>query len=109
MSQENDQRRYHRHEVSGEVIGFLQQSETKVGKLLNVHREGLLLECPQALMPEQIYKLRFTMTGSGVTMPWIELQAKCLWVAKEAEQFRCGCLIVDIEREALAVLRQLDL
>ncbi|MDM3870496.1 PilZ domain-containing protein [Porticoccus sp. W117] len=108
MNQQNDQRRYHRHEISGEIEAYLQGSNTKVGKLVNVHREGLLLECPRALIPEQIYNLRFTMTGE-VTMPWIELDAKCLWMAREDNGFRCGCLIVDIERQALTVLRQLDL
>ena len=108
MNRDNDQRRYHRHEISGEIEAFLTVNNTKVGKLVNVHREGLLLECPRALVPEQVYNLRLTMTGD-VTMPWIELQTKCLWMAQVDGGFRCGCMIVDIEREALAVLRQLDL
>ncbi|MGS2722926.1 PilZ domain-containing protein [Porticoccus sp. GXU_MW_L64] len=108
MSEQNDQRRIHRHEISGQVEAYLQGNNTKVGKLLNVHREGLLLECPQALIPEQTYNLRLTMTGE-VNMPWIDLQAKCLWMSQQDNGFRCGCLIMDIEREALAVLRQLDL
>ena len=108
MDQQNDQRRLHRHPISGRVSAFSRDTEKQIGKLVNVHREGLLLESVGPLVPEQVYPLKLTMDGE-VTMPWIGLDAKCLWVAEIEGVYRAGCMIVSIEREALEVLRQLDL
>ena len=108
MDQQSDQRRLHRHSVNGEITALSRDTEGKVGRLVNVHREGLLLECDELLVPEQVYPLKLTMDGE-VQMPWISLDAKCLWVAEIAGVYRAGCIIVQVEREALEVLRQLDL
>lgn len=105
-----EQRRLHRHDIHGLIDATDTITGKSLGKLANVHREGILLLCEQPCELGQVMMLQLSTKGE-IELPWMEMKVECRWVgdANSDGDTPVGCHILQIEAEAFAVLQQLDL
>ncbi|WIO74062.1 PilZ domain-containing protein [Porticoccaceae bacterium LTM1] len=105
-----EQRRLHRHDIHGLIDAMDIETGNSLGKLADVHREGILLLCEQPCELGQVMQLQLSTKGD-VQLPWMEIKVQCRWVGDTNSDgdTPVGCQILDMEAEAFAVLQQLDL
>ncbi len=103
-----NKRRLTRHPVDEGVVVKDEVTGAIVGRLANIHTEGLMVMGDMALVPENLYQLSLYLPKEISGHRYIGLGVDCLWVrdsgSESAPVFWSGCQIIDCSAEARAVL-----
>lgn len=108
LSEENKRRLPRRSlQVTADVYDRI--SQRFLGRLVNLHTEGLMIFGNQALAADHIYQLDLHLTTPINNRNMLPLGVECLWTRDEAEDrvHWAGCRIIDISDDALADLEEL--
>lgn len=96
-----------RNAVEISVVALNGVDDEPLGKLVNIHQEGLMIMSPGPLDTESIYQLELQLPDSGgETIP---LVADCLWQspANTGGAHWVGFKIVEISEKSIALIGQL--
>lgn len=97
-----EQRRLRRRILSEPVHVYDRVSQSFMGRLVNIHTEGLMIMGNHPFTDERIYQLdlQLPVEINGRTM--IPLGVDCLWSRSEDDHVHwAGCKIIDVSTEAL--------
>lgn len=104
-----EQRRLPRHVLSGPVNVYDRVSQSFLGRLVNVHTEGLMIMGNHPFSADCIYQLDLQLPEpiEGCEM-MIPLGVDCLWSRSEDTHLHwAGCKIIDASEEALKSIERL--
>lgn len=106
-NQSSERRRLERHEVSGQVDALDRITGNTIGRLVDIHSEGLMLITSNAVEVGNIYQLSLQKSGSL----WLEIGVDCLWKnpANGEDRYWAGFRVIDASDEALAELKNLGM
>ena len=106
---QNNQRDLVRHELDATIDVWDAQSDEYLGRLANIHTQGLMLLCDQPLEEERLYQLRLTLPQTLVESGELKFAVDCLWVRSHEEETRhwAGCQIIDVTEEGLNLIELL--
>ncbi|MEX1032509.1 MAG: PilZ domain-containing protein [Cellvibrionaceae bacterium] len=103
-----DQRRLPRHALSEPVNVYDRATQSFMGRLVNIHAEGLMIMGNQAFEDENIYQLDLQLPRPINGHDMIAIGVDCLWSrSEEAHVHWAGCRVIDISDEALRDLEAL--
>lgn len=108
-SQQPSKRRLTRHSISGFVEVYDCNGQQSLGRLVNIHREGLMLISDNLMSVEKIYQCELIFPEMIAGCDRIHLGIDCLWV-REAEteaSHWAGCRIIDASDDALMAIEAL--
>lgn len=96
------QRRLERKAISGVVEIYDTNRDFYVGRLVNIHCEGLMLMGDVALEPEHVYQLDLQLPTPLLDESVIHLGVDCLWVRDPEGSTTAwsGCHIIDASEKA---------
>ncbi len=101
-------RKRHRHSLLTAVAVYDHDQESFLGRLVNVHEEGLMMMGNRAFESEHIYQLDLHLADPIDDRTRIHLAADCLWTREEDEYMHwAGCRIIDISDQAMTDLKVL--
>lgn len=102
-------RRLERHDISITVDVLDAVNDALVGRLVNIHKEGLMLVGKQQLLQSNLYQLELQMSSAINGRNKIYLGVDCLWSRSDNEgaMYWAGCKIIDISEEGLVDLENL--
>lgn len=94
----DNKRRLHRHELQVQIEVWHATSDDHLGRLVNIHSQGLMLLCNGPLAEDTLYSLRLDVPQTVVETGHITLGADCLWVnaTGDAGQHWAGFQIIDL-------------
>jgi len=105
---QNNKRHLIRHELNASIDVWDAQSDEHLGRLANIHAQGLMLLSDFPLVEEKLYSLRLTLPQSLVDTGELMLTVDCLWVksseAEDESRHWAGCQIIDVSTQGLAVI-----
>ena len=106
-NQNQERRRLERHEVTSQVDAVDRITGQPVGRLVDIHSEGLMLITGSQVEVGNIYQLSLKKDG-GI---WLEVGVDCLWKnpANGEDRFWAGFRVIDASDEALAQLENLGM
>ena len=97
-----EKRQLDRQSVSREIDVVELGSGRLVGRLVNIHEQGLMLLGGGDMECNHLYRLRLE------TEPTIELEVDCLWINEASGEGNwVGCQITEISAEALVQLKKM--
>lgn len=106
-----NKRRLTRHPVEEGVVVRDEVSGQDVGRLANIHNEGLMVMGDVALVPENLYQLSLRLPKDINGHRFIGVGVDCLWVRDSGDDnaptFWSGCQIIDCSAEARSVIETL--
>lgn len=104
-----ERRKLHRHEVSGQIDAFDRVTGQLVGRLVDIHSEGLMLLASNRVGIGNIYQ--FSLQQSATSEIWLEVGVDCLWKNPASGEDRCwaGFRVIDASDDALAQLTRLGM
>ncbi len=108
-SQENnvkELRRSARIEVKQPIQIIDLQKNAKMGSVVNLNKEGLMLVSREKPEQNRIYQIALQLPESTSTPSKIELIIDCLWVNEDSGQGLtwAGCEIIDAEDNAIEAI-----
>ena len=108
MSNEN-QRKLRRVEVHQNIDVFNLISGLSVGRLVNIHREGLMIIGDSDMKADSLYQLSLRLPEPIEGQKEILLGVDCLWVRASEDQHQhwTGFHIIDISAQGLALIDSL--
>jgi len=107
-SREHD-RGLERHYIRGDVEVYDSLKNIYLGRLVNIHAQGLMIMGDIALEEDRIYTLGLHMPEPLGGQAVIQLGVDCLWT-READligKYWIGCAIIDISPENAEAIKQL--
>ncbi|MDM3870498.1 PilZ domain-containing protein [Porticoccus sp. W117] len=106
-SQNQERRRLERHEVTSQVDAVDSITGQSVGRLVDIHSEGLMLITGDQVEVGNIYQLSLKKDGSI----WLQVGVDCLWKnpANGEGRYWAGFRVIDASDEALAELENLGM
>lgn len=109
QGQQPSQRRLTRHPIAGFVEVYDSVEQQSLGRLVNIHSEGLMLISDNLMSVEKIYQCDLIFPEMIAGCDRIQLGIDCLWVREaEAEASHwAGCRIIDASDDALAMVEKL--
>lgn len=98
------ERRLKRHTVSAAVDVYDSNRDLYLGRLVNVHQEGLMIMGPTAVECDHLYQLQLQLSSPINSRSVIPLGVDCLWAraSEDHRQHWAGFQIIDMSDEALA-------
>ncbi len=98
------ERRLTRHAVSSVVDIYDKDRETYIGRLVNIHQEGLMLMGDVRLEIDHLYQLQLQLPSPINGRSVVSMGVDCLWTraSEDNRQHWSGFHIIDISDEALA-------
>ncbi|MCV6605513.1 MAG: PilZ domain-containing protein [Porticoccaceae bacterium] len=104
---EQERRRLERHEVSGQVDAVDRLTGHNIGRLVDIHSEGLMLITGNQVEVGNIYQVSLKKEG-GI---WLEVGVDCLWKnpANGEDRYWAGFRVIDASDDALAQLENLGM
>lgn len=99
--QQQDQRRLPRHALSAPVDVLDRLSLSPLGRLVNIHREGLMIMGGYPFDDERLYLVELQLPESVNGRYSIPLGVDCLWSRRDSEMHWAGFKIIDASDEAL--------
>ena len=107
--EENCQRGLKRHQVTDIVEVYDRATQQYIGRLVNIHSEGMMLMGDQLLSIEKIYQLDLILAQPLDGVDKIQLGIDCFWVreAGDGSPHWAGCRIIDASDEALLMIDKL--
>lgn len=107
-SNEHD-RELERHSIHGEVEVYDCLRDLYIGRLVNIHAQGLMIIGELPLEEDKLYTLDLHLPEpiNGHTI--IQLGIDCLWArdADLADKFWMGCAIIDISPQSKEAIMEL--
>lgn len=96
------ERRLERRAVAGVVEVYDTNRDIYVGRLVNIHSEGLMLMGDVALEPDHVYQLDLQLPTPLMGESTIHLGVDCLWVRdpEGSTAIWSGCHIIDASEKA---------
>lgn len=107
-SHEHD-REFERHSIHGEVEVYDCLRDLYIGRLVNLHAQGLMIIGDAPLEEDRLYTLDLYLPETIGDHTIIQMGVDCLWVrdADIADKFWMGCAIVDISPQSKEAIREL--
>lgn len=107
-SQQHD-RELERHVISGDVDVYDSLRDVYVGRLVNIHSQGLMIMGDFALEEDKLYTLDLHVPEPVNGQAVIQLGVDCLWTrdADLTGKFWMGCSIIDASPQSIDTIRQL--
>lgn len=103
-----EQRRLPRHVLSGPVNIYDRVSQAFLGRLVNVHTEGLMIMGNHPFTADCIYQLDLQLPEPINGCEMISIGVDCLWSRSEdAHVHWAGCKIIDASEDALRDIQSL--
>ncbi len=106
-----NKRRLKRHAIDGSVLVRDEVSGKDIGKLVNMHAEGLMVMGDVALVPENLYQLSLCLPEPIDGHKVVGLGVDCLWVRDSGSDgmpmYWSGCQIIDCSVDARRVIDKL--
>lgn len=104
-----EKRRLKRHALSGPVNVYDYLSKTFLGRLVNLHSEGLMIMGHYPFEDGKIYQLDLYLPEPIQGREFISLAVDCLWTRGEDDErvYWAGCKVIDISDQAREDLQQL--
>lgn len=100
--QTHEQRRLRRHALSEPVDVLDRVSQSSLGRLVNIHREGLMVMGNYPFIDERLYLLELVLPTAVNGRKTIPLGVDCLWSRSDDTQLHwAGFRIIDASDEAL--------
>lgn len=105
----NNQRRLPRNELNATIDVWDALSDEHLGRLVNIHTEGLMLLSDHPLTENRLYQLRLTLPQNLSVTGELFLGADCLWVraSDDSGSHWSGCQIIDLADESLLLIKLL--
>jgi len=111
MSDESqpNQRRLKRYQLTDHVDIYDAMRDLHVGRLVNIHTEGLMLMGDVALEADKLYQLYLRLPRQINGRDSIQIGVDCLWArhSDDSTKHWAGCQIIDISPEGLAGIESL--
>lgn len=107
-SQEHD-RELERHVIHGDVDVYDSLRDRYLGRLVNIHTQGLMVMGDWALEEDHLYSLDLHLPEPINDQLVIHLGVDCLWTreADLADKYWMGFAIIDASTEALSAIQRL--
>ena len=108
-TEQQERRRLERHEVNGQIDAFDRVTGQLIGRLVDIHSEGLMLLANNLAEVGNIYQLSLQKNTNNEI--WLEVGVDCLWKnpANGEDRFWAGFRVIDASDEALAALANLGM
>lgn len=106
----SNQRKLERHDITEPLDVWDARTDEHLGRLVNIHAEGLMILGAIELTEDKLYELRLTLPQNLVSSGELALGVDCLWVRKAeadtdvASQYWAGCQIIDASAQARDVI-----
>jgi len=106
---QNYDRAMHRHVVSGNVDVYDSLRDIYLGRLVNIHSQGLMLVGDVPLEEDRLYELDMHVFGENNSKQVIRVGVDCLWArdADENGKHWTGFTIIDSTTHAAEVINEL--
>ncbi|MCW8196214.1 PilZ domain-containing protein [Proteobacteria bacterium 005FR1] len=96
-----EQRKLLRHVLSGPVNIYDRVSKSFLGRLVNVHTEGLMIMGNHPFTADSIYQLDMQLPQAIEGCEMISIGVDCLWSRSEDTHVHwAGCKIIDASEDA---------
>lgn len=103
-----EQRKLARHVLTGPVNIYDRASQSFMGRLANVHMEGLMIMGNHSFIADCIYQLDLQLPEPINDCEMIPIGVECLWSRSEdAHVHWAGCKIIDASEDALRDIQTL--
>lgn len=108
LSSQND-RAMHRHVVGGNVDVYDSLRDIYLGRLVNIHTQGLMLVGDVPLEEDRLYELDMHIPGDNNSIQVIRVGVDCLWTraADQDDKHWTGFSIIDSTPHAAEVISRL--
>lgn len=106
----NNQRKLERHSIAAGLDVWDASTDEYLGRLVNIHAEGMMLLAPEPLVEDKLYELRLTLPQNFSSSGELTLGVDCLWVRAAdpsdatATGHWAGCQIIDASPQAREVI-----
>lgn len=109
LETEPSKRRLKRHQISGVVEINDSVTQKYLGRLVNIHSEGLMLMGDELLSIDKIYQIKLTLPQTIGGVDSVEMGIDCLWVRESGDDSPhwAGCRIIDASEQVLTLVEQL--
>ncbi len=107
-SHEHD-RELERHFISGDVDVYDSLKDVYLGRLVNIHAQGLMIMGDLPLDEDHLYTLELHVPEPVNGQTVIQLGVDCLWTrdADLAGKYWMGCAIIDVSPQSTETIRML--
>lgn len=97
------QRHLTRHELTDNVDVYDSVRDLYIGRLVNVHAEGLMLMGDAALAADKLYQLDLRLPQPVNGRNSVHVGIDCLWTrgSEDTAKYWSGCQIIDISPEGV--------
>jgi len=104
-----DKRRQKRHALATSIDIYERAGDTKLGRLVNLHSEGLMIIGSYPFEAGKEYEVELRLPHFVELPPVIPLEVDCLWARNEDENktFWAGCQIITTRDSDISRLNQL--
>ena len=109
ISSQNYDRAMHRHVVGSNVDVYDSLRDIYLGRLVNIHAQGLMLVGDVPLEEDRLYELDMHVFGENNSKQVIRVGVDCLWArdADENGKHWTGFTIIDSTPHAAEVIHEL--
>ena len=109
LSPQNYDRVMHRHVVGGDVDVYDSMRDVYLGRLVNIHTQGLMVVGDVPLEEDRLYELDMHMLDENNLKQVIRIGVDCLWTraADENGKHWTGFNIIDSNPRAAEVIQKL--
>lgn len=107
MNELEYERRLKRHHVSGVVEVYNSNTEQHLGRLVNIHHEGLMVMGTGGFSADHVYQLELVLPEPIEGIAHLHVGVDCLWskVVDVSGTYWSGCQVIDLSDVAR---RQID-
>ena len=109
MSDGRNRRLLDRCAIDARIEVVDQMSGEKIGDLVNIHVEGLMLASDVNIDADSVYQVEVRPTGNAEEIGSFELGIESLWVRSMAKEEGCwvGCRIISGSQEAVGKIQKI--
>jgi len=114
MSDPQYERRLKRHDVSVVVEVYDRNTDQHLGRLVNIHSEGLMVMGTGGLQADHVYQLDLLLPEPLEGLAHLHLGVDCLWskVVDVSATYWSGCQVIDLSdvarRQISLLVEQLE-
>lgn len=109
LSSENYDRAMHRHILHGDIDVYDALRDVYLGRLVNIHTQGLMLVGDVPLEEDRLYELDVHLSGEGCNKQVVRIGVDCLWTraADQNGKHWTGFSIIDSTPHAAEEIHKL--
>jgi len=109
MSDSQYEHRLKRHDVSVVVEVYDRNTDQHLGRLVNIHNEGLMVMGTGGLQADHVYQLDLVLPESIEGSTHLQLGVDCLWskVVDASATYWSGCQVIDLSDVARRQIERL--